>query len=64
MVKVGIGVESPYGEYTLPFYDSGSEGRTILTCNPVAVSLGDYTLEASIAVTTGDIEGIYRRLFP
>jgi len=62
MVRVGIGVESPYGEYTVPLYDSGSGGRTVLTVNPIGVTLGDYTLEPSIAVTTGDIERIYRRL--
>jgi hypothetical protein len=64
MVRVGIGVEGPHGESRIPVYDSESGGRTVVTIYPFAISLGPYKFEPSIAVTSGDIGEIYRRLRP
>ena len=62
MVRVGIGVECPFGEFSVPLYN-GRDGRSVLTVNPIAISFGDYRLEPAISITTGDLESLYRRIF-
>jgi len=62
VVKVGMGVEGPYGQFTIPLYGNGE--RSVITIDPLAVNLGDYKLELSLAITAEDISGAYRRLTP
>ena len=56
-----MGLETQYGEFNVPIYNS-QNGRSVLTLNPIALNLGDYRVEPSISITTGDLKNVYRRL--